>query len=148
MAIEMSATMSLSSEPQAPTIGCGGSTRPGRAPDVRARYAGETRFPFVIQNFHRYFLYLATIVLAFLWWDTILAFNFDGRFGIGLGSIVMLANVLLLTGYTLSCHSVRYLVGGYLDSFHGRSLRFRLWSFANRMNARHSRWAWASLIVV
>ncbi|TMF65361.1 MAG: hypothetical protein E6I20_06055 [Chloroflexi bacterium] len=60
----------------------------------------------------------------------------------------MLANVLLLTGYTLSCHSVRYLFGGYLDSFHGKSLRFRLWSLANRLNARHARWAWASLIVV
>jgi len=117
-------------------------------PDVRGRYAGETRFPFVIQNFHRYFLYLATVILAFLWWDTILAFDFGGRFGIGLGSLIMLANVLLLTGYTLSCHSVRYLFGGYLDSFHGKSLRFRLWSLANRLNARHARWAWASLIVV
>ena len=117
-------------------------------PDVRARYAGETEFPFVLQNFHRYFLYLATIVLAFLWWDTILAFNFGGRFGIGLGSLIMLSNVVLITGYTLSCHSVRYLVGGYLDSFHGRSLRYRLWAFANTMNARHARWAWSSLIVV
>ncbi len=78
----------------------------------------------------------------------LLAFNFDGHFGIGLGSILMLANVILLSGYSASCHSLRYLVGGYLDSFHGKSLRFRLWSWANWLNARHARWAWASLIVV
>ena len=60
----------------------------------------------------------------------------------------MLANVILLSGYSASCHSLRYLVGGYLDSFHGKSLRFRLWSWANWLNARHARWAWASLLVV
>ena len=53
------------------------------------------------------------------------AFNFDGHFGIGLGSLLMLANVILLSGYSASCHSLRYLVGGHLDSFHGKSLRFR-----------------------
>jgi hypothetical protein len=56
--------------------------------------------------------------------------------------------VILLSGYTFSCHSARYLVGGYLDSFHRASLRYRLWAFSNRLNARHNRWAWASLVVV
>jgi len=117
-------------------------------PDGTKKYSGETRFPFIIQNFHRYALYLALVVLVVLWWDAIEAFNFDGHFGVGLGTVIMLVNVLLLTGYTLSCHSARYLVGGYLDSFHRASLRFRLWSFSNRLNARHNRWAWASLVVV
>ena len=117
-------------------------------PDARKSYAGETRFPFLIQNLHRYALIFATTLLIFLWWDVFLAFNFNGHFGIGLGSILMLANVILLSGYSASCHSLRYLVGGYLDSFHGKSLRFRLWSWANALNARHARWAWASLIVV
>ncbi len=117
-------------------------------PDGPKRYSGETRFPYIIQNFHRYALYLAIIVLVFLWWDTILAFNFNGRFGIGLGSVIMLVNVVLLSGYTFGCHSARYLVGGYLDAFHHASLRLRLWSLANRLNARHNRWAWSSLVVV
>jgi hypothetical protein len=117
-------------------------------PDARKGYAGETRFPFLIQNLHRYALIFATTLLIFLWWDVLLAFNFNGRFGIGLGTVLMLANVVLLSGYSLSCHSLRYLVGGYLDSFHGKSLRFRLWSWANRLNAVHARWAWTSLIVV
>lgn len=117
-------------------------------PDARQGYRGETAFPFVLQNIHRYTLYLAIVVLAFLWWDTVIAFSFDGRLGIGLGSLVMLANVVLLSGYTFGCHAARYLVGGYLDSFHGASLRFRLWSWATRLSVQHSRWAWASLVVV
>ncbi len=117
-------------------------------PDARKRYSGETRFPFILQNIHRYALYLAIVVLAILWWDAIEAFNFHGRFGIGLGTVIMLTNVVLLTGYTFGCHSARYLVGGYLDSFHRASLRFRLWTWANKLNGRHNRWAWASLVVV
>ena len=117
-------------------------------PDARAKYSGETRFPFLLQNLHRYTLYLALLVLAILWWDVFLAFNFDGRFGVGLGTVIMLANVLLLSAYTFGCHAARYLVGGYLDSFHGASLRYRLWSIANRLNAHHGRYAWFSLFSV
>ncbi len=117
-------------------------------PDARSSYSGETRFPFLIQNLHRYALIFATALLIFLWRDAFDAFNFGGHFGIGLGSVLMLANVVLLSGYSASCHSLRYLVGGYLDSFHRRSLRYRLWSWANALNARHARWAWTSLIVV
>jgi hypothetical protein len=117
-------------------------------PDARAKYSGETRFPFILQNVHRYALYLAVLVLAVLWWDVLVAFNFDGHFGIGLGTLIMLANVVLLTGYTFGCHAARYLVGGYLDSFHGKSFRFRLWELATKLNERHSRWAWFSLFSV
>ena len=31
----------------------------------------------------------------------------DGSFGFGLGSLILLANVILLCGYTLGCHSCR-----------------------------------------
>ncbi len=117
-------------------------------PDTAKRYTGETRFPFIFQNLHRYALYLAIIVLAVLWYDAIEAFRFRNGFGVGVGSLVMLGNVLLLTGYTFGCHSARYLVGGYLDSFHRASLRFRLWSWATGLNAHHARWAWVSLFSV
>src|SRR5947199_318292 len=102
----------------------------------------------VMHNNYFYDPYLAVLVLAVLWWDAILAFNFDGHFGIGLGTVIMLANVVLLSGYTFGCHAARYLVGGYLDSFHGKSLRFRLWEFATKLNEHHSRWAWFSLFSV
>src|SRR5437868_5474838 len=85
-------------------------------------YKGETAFPFILQNIHRYFLYVAILFLLFLWKDAFDAFFFRGRlgvleFGVGIGSLVMLANVTLLTLYTFSCHSLRHLAGGKLDCF-------------------------------
>ena len=123
-------------------------------PDARSRYAGETRFPFILQNIHRYTFYLAVPVWAILTYDAFLAFIFptpahDGfRFGIGLGSMIMLANVVLIGLYTFSCHSCRYFCGGYLDRFHKAPLRFRLWSLVNRLNVRHPLYAWLSLFSV
>src|ERR1700682_2573559 len=73
------------------------------------KYKGETAFPFILQNLHRYFLYLAIIFLAFLWKDAIQAFFFDGKFGMGVGTLVLCINIILLSTYTLSCHSLRHL---------------------------------------
>ncbi len=117
-------------------------------PDARRSYSGETVFPFILQNVHRYFFWLALIVVGFLWWDVLLAFKFPTGFGIGLGTLVLLGNVVLLSLYSLSCHSCRYLCGGYLDSFAGKPLRFRLWSIANKLNERHALFAWLSLFSV
>jgi hypothetical protein len=117
-------------------------------PDARRSYSGETVFPFILNNVHRYFFWLALIVVAFLWWDALLAFRFPTGFGIGLGTLVLLGNVVLLTLYSLSCHSCRYLCGGYLDSFKGKPLRYRLWSWANKLNERHALYAWLSLFSV
>ena len=38
-------------------------------PTIHKRYRMESAFPFILQNFHRYFLYLAFIPLFFLWVD-------------------------------------------------------------------------------
>ena len=117
-------------------------------PDARRSYSGETVFPLILQNIHRYFFWLATIVLVFLWWDVLLAFKFPEGFGIGLGTLILLGNVSLLSLYSLSCHSCRYLCGGYLDSFARAPVRYRLWSIANRLNERHALFAWLSLFSV
>src|SRR5439155_1074008 len=53
--------------------------------DVKAGYTGETRFPLILQNFHRYAWYVALIFIVFLTWDAILAFRFPDGFGIGAG---------------------------------------------------------------
>jgi hypothetical protein len=116
--------------------------------DAAKRYTGETRLPFLLQNVHRYFFWISIVVLAFLWWDALLAFRFPTGFGIGLGSLVLLVNVALLSLYTFSCHSCRYLTGGYLDVFHSAPMRYRLWRAANRLNERHAQIAWVSLIGV
>src|SRR5947209_13579637 len=68
------------------------------------RYAGERRFPFILNNLHRLFLYLALVILVVLWIDAINAFRYTNGFYLGVGSMLMLANVVLLAGYTFSCH--------------------------------------------
>jgi hypothetical protein len=125
---------------------------PGCAvPEKKGNYKGETKFPFILQNLHRYFLYLAIIFLAFLWHDAIRAFFFDGQFGMGVGTLVLLANVCLLSTYTLSCHSLRHLVGGKLDCFScatfGRP-RYKAWRSLSVLNERHMLFAWLSLFSV
>jgi hypothetical protein len=117
----------------------------------RKNYKGETSFPFILQNVHRYFFYLAVIFVAFLWYDAIVAFDFGGHFGIGVGSLVMLANIILLTTYTFSCHSLRHLVGGKLDCFSCTAFgkpRHSVWGGVTKLNEHHMFWAWVSMISV
>ena len=117
----------------------------------RHRYKGETAFPFILQNLHRYTFFLALIFLGFLWYDAIYAFNWNGHFGIGLGTLIMLVNVCLLTLYSFSCHSLRHLAGGKLDCFSCVSFsgtRHSTWKGLSWLNERHMLWAWLSLFSV
>jgi len=116
------------------------------------RYSGETRFPFILQNLHRYFLYVAIIFLFILWYDAIVSFWFDSptgkHFGIGVGSLVLLANIVLLSSYTLSCHSLRHIVGGNVDCFScavAGGPRHTAWRGASFLNEHHMLFAWLSL---
>lgn len=119
-------------------------------------YSGERAFPFVLQNLHRFFLYLSILVVFGLWYDAILAFIFPTAagghaFGMGLGSLVLLANIILLSGYTFGCHSFRHLVGGKLDAYSCTTLgeeRHGIWKFVSVLNKKHHVWAWASLFSV
>ena len=122
-------------------------------PDARARYGGETKAPFIWQNIHRYTWYPAVLLVFILSYDAILAYDFPTKggghaLGIGLGSLLMTANVLLIALYTFGCHFCRYLVGGRLDRFHLRPLAYRLFSLVSRLNARHGNFAILSLISV
>ena len=117
----------------------------------RGPYRGETAFPWIFNNFHRFAFYATFVQVLFLWYDAVVAFNFGGHFGIGFGSVLMLANVLLLSGYTFGCHALRHLAGGELDCFscsRAAGARFRLWRGITVLNIRHDRWAWASLASV
>jgi hypothetical protein len=115
------------------------------------KYCGETAFPFILQNVHRYFFYIVTVVLAFLWYDTVRAFFFPNGFGIGVGTLIMLVDVILLTTYSLSCHSLRHLIGGNLDCFSCATLgtpRESVWRGLTKLNEHHMFWAWVSMISV
>jgi len=113
------------------------------------RYRGET-FWLVFQNLHRYALYFALLYLPILGADAVASFVRDGQVGVGLGSVVLTINVLLLGSYTLGCHSFRHLVGGRIDclSCGRRTARFRWWKFSTLLNERHALFAWLSLFWV
>src|SRR2546426_4903006 len=114
-------------------------------------YKGEMSFPFVLQNVHRYFFYLATIVLAFLWYDAIKAFFFADGLHVNVGTLVLLFNVLTLSAFSFGCNSLRHLVGGRLDCFTcsaSARMRVNLWGGVSILNLRDMEWDWISLFAV
>jgi hypothetical protein len=121
-----------------------------REPRKAENYRGE-RAVFVLNNVHRYFLYASFVVLAFLWYDTVLTFFPGGSFGIKVGSIIWLVNVVLLSTYSLSCHSLRHIIGGNKDCYtcvRGGNARLKLYNGVSRLNLKHPQWAWFSLFSV
>lgn len=112
-------------------------------------YRGE-RNVFVLNNVHRYFLYGSLIVVAFLWIEAIRSFFPDGA-GVTIGSLVLLLNVVLLSGCTFGCHSMRHLVGGKVDCYscvRGGNARRRVHRWVGVLTGRHMFWAWFSLFSV
>ncbi len=113
------------------------------------KYTGETRFPLLGQNLHRFFFYAAFPVAAVLTYDAVIAFHGkDGGFGIGLGTLILVVNVLLIWAYTLSCHSCRHLIGGRLKHFSKHPVRYWMWGQVTKLNEKHMQLAWASLFSV
>ena len=114
--------------------------------EPHARYTGETRFPLILQNLHRYFFYLAIPIAILLTYDVTQAFRGpNGDFGFGLGTLILLVNVVLIWAYTLSCHSCRHITGGRLKNFSRHPVRYWIWTQISRLNARHMLFAWLSL---
>ena len=121
--------------------------------EPRKRYLGERSFPLILQNVHRYFLYLALIFIVILTYDVWKAMWFaapDGssQFGIGVGTLVLAANVVLLGGYTFGCHSLRHLVGGARDEISKSSVCSASYRCTSALNRRHMLFAWMSLFSV
>jgi hypothetical protein len=122
--------------------------------EPRTRYRGEQAFPLIMQNVHRYFLYVAVVFLVLLLTDVWHALWFPDpgtsrvSFGIGVGTIVLATNLVLLSGYTLGCHSLRHLVGGWMDQISRRPVRGPAYRCATCLNHRHMLFAWLSLFSV
>ena len=115
------------------------------------KYKGETAV-LVFQNLHRYTLYIALGFVAVLTYDGILSLFRGGEFGIGVGSVILLVNPILLAGYTFGCHAFRHLAAGRLDCFScpngQQKVRYKLWRGISWLNGRHMFWAWVSMIWV
>ena len=117
-------------------------------------YLGERWFPLVLQNVHRYFLYIACLFIFVLAYDVYLATQFptaDGgtEFGIGLGTLILAVNVVLLSGYTFGCHAMRHIVGGKFDEVtkKGAACEFA-YSCSTSLNYKHQFYAYTSLFCV
>ncbi|MGH8024291.1 MAG: succinate dehydrogenase [Limisphaerales bacterium] len=121
--------------------------------EPRKTYLGERFFPLILQNVHRYFLYLAIIFIGILSYDAWESLWFAGpngtrHLGVGVGTIVLILNVIFLALYTFGCHSLRHLVGGFLDSPSKRPLCMKSYTCVSCLNRRHMMWAWISLFWV
>jgi len=116
------------------------------AREPRAAYTGETRFPLIMQNLHRYFFYMVILISILNTYDAVQAFHPEkGGFGFGLGSLIMVANVVLLWAYSLSCHTCRHITGGRLKNFSKHPVRYWAWTKISWLNARHMQLAWITL---
>ena len=123
----------------------------------KQNYSGETTL-FLVQNIHRYTMYFAVAIIFVLAYDSVMAFFKHGVFGIGVGSIVLTINTLLLSAYTFGCHSIRHLIGGKGNTFgcaactgHKRvktGNKHKAWSFVSFLNEHHMTFAWISLFWV
>lgn len=114
-------------------------------------YTGERKFPFVLNNLHRYFFYFAFILMIFHWVHAVTAYGFSDGVHVGVGSLVITLDAILLSTYVLSCHSWRHLVGGKLDSFSCcavNKIRYTGWQRISKLNENHMFFAWASLFTV
>ena len=120
-------------------------------PRAHRRYAMEASFPFIFQNLHRIFLYLAFIPLFFLWIDAVAALHPGTSWRFGLGNLILFTDLVLLTGFSMSCHSMRHFVGGRLDCFSCTArtrTRHSLWRRVTHINASHIQLgAWSLLLV-
>lgn len=120
-------------------------------PQKRKGYTGERFFPFILQNVHRWAFYAAAIFIFILGYDAIRSLFWNDGIHLGVGTLLMFANVGLLAVYTFSCHSFRHLIGGRVNCYSctlASRTRYGLWKQVSFLNSRHSLYAWASLISV
>jgi hypothetical protein len=121
--------------------------------EPRSGYRGEAKLPLIIQNLHRYALYVALVFIVLLSIDAWHGLWFDDgkggqAFGLGVGSIVLILNVVGIAGYTLGCHSLRHLVGGFMDQMSRAPMRKKTYDCVSCLNRHHPKWAWFSLFWV
>ncbi len=114
-------------------------------------YTGETSTLFKVENLHRYFMYASLAVLPFFYYDLYVSLTYAGGFILRLGSLLMVVDVVALTLYVLSCHSVRSLIGGRNDCFSCMKMskqRKKIYDAQSSINVHHEVFAWLSLITI
>ncbi len=112
------------------------------------KYTGETQFPLILNNIHRWTWYPAVLLSALLGWEALRSFWHEGSFHLGLGSIILVINAILIALYTFGCHSCRHITAGRINSFSQHPLRYKMWTGISRLNANHGKWAIVSMIFI
>jgi len=122
--------------------------------EPRTSYWGENSFPLILQNVHRFFMWVAIVFIALLAYDAYKAFWFTNpatgvtEFGIGVGTIVLTVNVCLLASYTWGCHVLRHVVGGWMNEVSKSPVCDKAYACVSSLNGRHQLFAWCSLFTV
>ncbi len=133
--------------------------------EPRNGYRGEQFWPLLMQNIHRYLFYLAALYIVILGYDAwvgmwyhpdwaekggkmLFGQEFREGFGIGVGTLVLILNVILLGGYTFGCHCARHFSGGFKDRITEVAWGKKPYHCISCLNRNHMKWAWCSLIWV
>ena len=81
-----------------------------------------------------------------LWWDDP---SSGGQvFGVGVGTLVLAVNVVLIACYTFGCHSIRHLSGGFKDEVSKSAARMACYNCTSSLNGRHQLFAYCSMASV
>jgi hypothetical protein len=122
--------------------------------EPRKSYWGEASFPLILQNIHRYILYIAVVFIFLLAYDAWLAMWWtdavtgEVSFGIGVGTLLLCLNVTLIAAYTFGCHAMRHIVGGFRDEVSKSKLSHACYNCSSALNYKHQLFAWCSLFSV
>ncbi|MDH5400878.1 MAG: hypothetical protein OEZ01_08220 [Candidatus Heimdallarchaeota archaeon] len=120
---------------------------------VANKYKGETKLPWILNNLHRYFFYIAFILAS------IHVFSFVKLIVVGslatmegqIATLLLGLDGIFLALYVLSCHSCKHLVGGGLNCNSCSSMtikRYQTWKFIKKLNTKHHWYFWLSLITI
>lgn len=116
----------------------------------KGKYKGESKLPWVLNNFHRYFMYLAVILALYHWYEAIHSFVFIGasgnEFGMGIGTILAVLDATTLTLYVSTCHAFRHMMAGRINR-QGK-ISAPIAKFLDKLNPYHGRFFWLSLTTV
>jgi hypothetical protein len=125
----------------------------GRLLGAGRKYTGERFLPMAIMNIHRYSFYLAALFIVILVIDAVISLFQPGFTGIriGLSSVLLFVDLILLSMYTFGCHSYRHLLGGKIDCFSScpmNEIRNHAWKRQSILNASHAELAWFSMYLI
>ena len=128
--------------------------------EPRKKYLGERWFPLVLQNVHRYFLYVGIVFIALLAYDawkafwfpadgsTVLAVGAPTTFGVGIGHDRAHDERRVPGLLDVRLPPLRHLAGGVKDVLSGRPVRKSAYACVSCLNRWHMKWAWISLFWV